>query len=241
MSDQEELNKFEKQLLDSILEDEDKQKNKATKGETKMAKINSELLKEWAKKVENPEKSGGKGNYFKAKQGKNVIRLLPIKTVEDLPFKKFYQHVINGKFYSTSEEQNPLTQKGWDLHNQFKDSDPEAAKEARRKYLPSERVACNVMAEGAEKPQVWITSAKQMAEIVELMDDYGDFFDIDEGRDLILTRTGTGLATRYTLVPAPSTSKLENADAVMEQIIDLDDWFREQEATNQQLLDAAKA
>jgi hypothetical protein len=209
---------IEKRLL-AVLNNEDEKQ-----GATKM---NSDLLKEWSKQVSEPRKSEkGNSKFYKACEGKNTLRLLPGEYGETkLPFVIYKQTYVGGKYYVLRDGENPFTVEGWRLHNEFKDSNPAEAKKARQKWLPSDTVAVNVLVDGAAK--IWVTSPTRMQEIIALMDDWGDFFSLDEGRDIVLTRTGTGLLTKYAITPGKDESKIEMpADA-----IDLNTWIEEQYAS----------
>ena len=236
--EEQDVDEFEQMLLDDLKEDvKELEKDVVqvlTIKENGDRNMNIENLKSWREEAEKESEGGnGSGKFFKAESGKNRIRLLPGSYDKDLPFVQYSQNYIGGKFVVVPSEDNPLSRKGWELHNEFKDSDPDQAKAARGKWLPSKMVAVNVIDQDAEDkvPQIWVTSEKRMFEIVDLIDEYGDFFDVDKGRDLILTRSGTGQGTKYSIVPAAKPSKLEGADEILSQCEDLDDWLKSQMKT----------
>lgn len=250
MEDEEELDEFEKKLLaeleeedendndnDEVKEEATEPKDKVTekqKGDTQMSRLSA--LADWKKTTEEEEKKEGNGGgkFWKPVVGKNRIRLLPGSYEGDLPFVSYSQHYVGGKFIVVAQQDNPLTRQGWLEHNEHKDSDPEAAKKARAKWLPSKSVAVNIIDRADEdaKPKIWVTSEVRMMEIISLIDDYGDFFDVEDARDIILNRVGTGPGTKYNLVPAPKATFLsDNADeieTILEQAEDLDDWLANQ-------------
>lgn len=243
MNEEEELDKFE-QLLLKDLEEDDEVKEKAISpndtvtekktekktGEKQMSRLDA--MRNFKKETEEAQENsgGGSNTFFKPTVGKNRIRLLPGEFDKGLPFVQYFQNYIDGKFIVVQSADNPLSRKGWELHNEYKDTDPDAAKAARAKWLSSKTIAVNIVQVGEEDatPKIWVTSEKRIFEIIELIEDYGDFWDVDGGRDLILTRKGTGQGTKYSLVPAPEPSALENADEILEQMEDLDDWLANQ-------------
>lgn len=219
---------FEKELL-SQFDEEDK------KGEQKKMS-NLDKMHEWAQAQKENKESGGGGNskFFKAKEGKNILRLIP-GNYDGLPFVMYDQCYVGGKFYCVKDAgHNPFSIEGWKLHNEFKDSDPDAAKKARRKWLPTETVAVNVLVEGEVK--IWVTSTNRMQEIIALSEDY-PVFDLDKGHDIYLTRKGKGITTKYTLLPAPkATATKVNED----DITDLDDWLRDQWSSEKEMETAVR-
>ena len=241
MAEEEEWDKFEKILLEGLEGDLTEEDLKQVETEEKIEETgdkkmsNLENLKNWKKETEEAQKNagGGSNKFFKPVEGKNRIRLLPGSFENQLPFVTYSQNYIGGRFIVVPSEDNPLTRKGWELHNELKDSDPDAAKAARGKWLSNRTIAVNIIVVDEEDatPKIWVTSESRIMEIISLIDDYGDLFDVDKGRDIILTRNGSGQGTKYGLVPAPEPSKLKNATEILEQCEDLDDWLKGQIVT----------
>ena len=171
-------------------------------------------------------------NFFKPVDGKSKVRLLPVM-YGDNPGKVYKSHYIGGKYILCPGDGCPVCAKGWELHNEFKDLDPAQAKASRAKWLPQTKVALTVLADGEVK--IWNVTQSQFKEIAGL-DEEGDLFNVDKGRDLIISKTGKKLATRYSFTYAASPSKVDNYDELADAAPDLDDFIETQKVSNTDLL-----
>lgn len=72
----------------------------------------------------------------------------------------------------------------------------------------------------AEEVQVLEVGVKVFEQILEIMEEWGDITDLNNGRDIIISREGSGLTTKYTVQPASKSAPVN--PSVMNQLIDLD-------------------
>ena len=92
----------------------------------------------------------------------------------------------------------------------------------------------------SDDPQILEMTPTTWSKILEIVDEYGDetdVFDLEEGLDFVVTRTGKGLDTEYTVMPAPKSQPVDKA--VLKNLPDIDayiesNFFRgdEQKALN---------
>lgn len=75
---------------------------------------------------------------------------------------------------------------------------------------------------GPEPKKVIVLSVgvKAFDQIVSIVEEYGDITALDKGFDLIIERTGTGLETAYTVVPAAKSNPVD--PSVMGNLHDID-------------------
>jgi hypothetical protein len=77
------------------------------------------------------------------------------------------------------------------------------------------------------EPIVYELTPTTFTAILDVLDEYSEqFFDEETGLDIIITREGKGLNTKYTVMPAPKSSPVP--PEVKRKMIDLDDWIEKQ-------------
>jgi hypothetical protein len=85
-----------------------------------------------------------------------------------------------------------------------------------KEALSAQRYLVNVLhLTGTEPEKVQIMEVGQgvFEAICGLIGEYGDVTDLNEGTDLIINRTGTGLDTKYTVMPAAKSKPVSKAVA----------------------------
>lgn len=94
----------------------------------------------------------------------------------------------------------------------------------------AQRILLNVLeleGDQPDTPQVLEIGPGVFAPILALFDEWGeDLIDLEKGQDIVITREGTGLSTRYT-VQVAAKSKPVNP-AVMKKINNLDDFVAQE-------------
>ena len=82
--------------------------------------------------------------------------------------------------------------------------------------------------------QIWNFSLRLSGEVLSIINDpkYGDITDLDEGFDLILTRSGEGKKTRYSLTVSQNSEKVDAA--VLDDLIDLEQYCEPPDEETQQ-------
>lgn len=179
---------------------------------------------------------GGGGAYWKPKQGRNVIRILPgVGDMDDF----FWQTV--GRHYIPDTQRNyvcpvfTIGDEDEDVHcpicefvNALYNAGDKDSKELAGKLRFRKQFWMNVIdRENEDKgPQIYtpgVTIFKMLAGLVT-DPDYGEIYDQDDGLDITITRTGTGLETEYELRAKRKDSPLGTSDQIdewLEKAIDL--------------------
>jgi len=83
-----------------------------------------------------------------------------------------------------------------------------------KEALSAQRYLLNVLhITGTEPEKVQIMEVGQgvFEQVCGLIGEYGDITDLNEGTDLIITRTGSGLETKYTVMPAAKSKPVSKA------------------------------
>lgn len=178
-----------------------------------MGKLNMNAAK---KKADDLKRSGGMGaDYDKLEKGKNVRRVLPPKGDNDVFWAEGYLHFQlgdDGKTTATCLEtygegkKCPICQYVEQLKKSKRPEDKKLADQIKR----TKRTYIAVLNRDAEeeKPLVLPVGQTIMKAIVDLIcdPDYGDITDFEEGRDITITKTGSGLGTEYSVIAKPKTS-----------------------------------
>ncbi len=200
-------------------------------------KTREEIFEE---EFEASKKGGGGGSDFvQFEEGTSSIRILP-PTDEDDPryFKVVGQHYSapsGGKGYKpvicpqiTFDEECPIC----DLVKNSPKKEKEFRQQhaARRKYFYNVVMISTPGRKKGGEPVVGVASFGKKAhkQIMgfETDEDYGHLDDIEEGRNLKVTREGEGLSTEYTILPSPHAKPLEDfvgdVEDTLEKRADLD-------------------
>lgn len=160
--------------------------------------------------------SKAEGVFFKAKQGRNLIRILPADSRKGLLtfYYEYHQHYGLGKAgftcNKTFEKPCLICRKA----EQWSESDETKKQKIADSIHASERyaIAVGLVDEPDSAPKLFSVSNNLLGQLLQLYNDpdYQDFTDPEVGYDLILHRDGLLLATKYTLRPRRNPSKLKN-------------------------------
>lgn len=180
----------------------------------------------------------GSGAYFKPKEGKNTIRILPPWSDSGLWYKEAALHY--GMTDETGKERAYpcLKMFGEDCpvcnkRDEFMEGDGEDKKIAD-KIRARVKFYANVLDRATGSVKIWGFSQKTLGVLLSYCSDpdYGDITNPDEGFDVVIERTGTGkLDTRYAIRVKPKPSAvdvdgwedfLQNLDTVVVDHMDED-------------------
>ena len=175
-----------------------------------------------ASKPRNTEKKDYTLIYWKPKaEGKFQIRFVPSKLNKDNPFQEIFMHYGVGKFpivaLTNWGEDDPIVEFSKKLRTSSESENWRLAKQLD----PKMRVFAPVIVRGEEEKGVRLFefSKTLYMELLSVADDedYGDFTDINQGFDFVVTATkvqdrpGFGLSLR----PKPKQTPLsDNADTI---------------------------
>lgn len=190
------------------------------------------------KKSADLKKSGNYNtDYDKLEKGKNVRRVLPPKGDNDVFWSEGFLHFglgSDGKKTVTCLEtygegkKCPICQYVEELKKSKNKEDKQLADRIRR----VKRTYIAVLNRDAEeeKPLVLPVGQTIMKQIVDLIcdPDYGDITDFEDGRDITITKSGSGLNTEYSVIAKPKTtiaSEDFTAEELDEELPDLDALF----------------
>lgn len=208
------------------------------------------VLSEVRKRLKKVDLGGG-GNYYKPEVGRNVIRVLPgVGDMGVLFWQQVGTHYVSGTTFTcprfTLDKPCPICETVSELyrHGDADSKDMASNLRMRRSYW------VNVVDRGNEDQgvQIYTPGVQVFGSIAGFVEDpdYGAIYDSEMGRDIIITRSGTGLDTSYEVYPRPNQSPLHGDPKVMmewlETAIDLsaveltndpsedDDWIRDPES-----------
>lgn len=77
-----------------------------------------------------------------------------------------------------------------------------------------------------DKPQVMEVGTGVFEGVCNLIGEYGDITDLNEGIDLVITRSGTGLDTKYAVMPAAKSKPVNKS--VMSGVTNLDEFVAQE-------------
>jgi len=151
----------------------------------------------------------GSGTFFKAKEGKNKVRILPPWNDEGLFYHEQVYHYglkHDGKNVTVAGP-NPIVMK---FIKKMEEQGSEDAK-AAKKLQPKTKYYVNILERTSNKVMIWGFSRKVLGTILSAMadPDYGDITDLEEGYDVTIERAGTGLDTKYEVRVRPKQSEAE--------------------------------
>lgn len=201
------------------------------------------------KKKEQAAKKAANLRTMKPAPGKHTYRILPTWRLKTMPeackegaqpfWHDFAQHWVRAEkggkpvayvcMDKTFGAECPICSAiGRGISASSDDATVELLKDANaaQKYL------FNVLHRSGDKPnevQVMEVGTKIYDQILEFVAEYGDITDLKEGKDLIITREGTGMDTKYTVLPA---GKHQPVDAsVLDSLYDLDAVVQQENET----------
>ena len=184
-----------------------------------MAKTKSTLKERMLKKKEELKARGSKGDIIYLKEGTLRVRPLPVGDENDFVVEvtQFYLGAEIKGVYSPSTFGLPCAI--MEKYNELKESSDPDDKELAKKFVPKKKYLMPVVVFADEKGKqidkeksgrmVQLTNGLYQ-EIIDLYldeDEWGDMTDTEEGYDLKLTRTGTGMTdTEYAVKPCKNSS-----------------------------------
>ena len=170
-----------------------------------------------------------KSDFFIAKEGKNVLRILPSWRGDN---QEFYLEVPT--HYNINAQTRALICRRMIrqpcpvclfIEDLYKTKSHFNVEQAAR-MAPVNRLMLNVLPQQSRDVKVWSIGERMLHDILSYVVDagYGDLSDPVKGRDLVLYRTGDGKNTQYTLnvAPLPSTVRLKDWER---KLFDLDQFF----------------
>ena len=194
--------------------------------------VNLDKLK---KKYKEVKERAELGPYWLPKTGDNLIRILPpVGKMDDVFYKEGAVHFNVGQNNemvicpaNTPDRKGktgscPICDLVDELMNSGNSSDIKSAKQLKAKA----RFWMNIIdcSDRAKGPQVFSAGIMIFKEVLEYFNDpdYGDISDIEEGRDITVTKSGTGIDTEYSVRPRPKISPLKKE--ILKKAIDLSIW-----------------
>lgn len=171
----------------------------------------------------------GSGDFFKPKEGKNTVRILPPWSKEGVWYKETVMHygfkTEGGKEKGFAclkmfDKDCPICDKVESLKQEGAEG-----KELADRIRPRMKYYANVLDYKTGKVMIWGFSAKTLGTLLSYSadQDYGDISHPEKGFDVIIERTGTGKNdTRYDIRCRPKPSALPDDIDWAEQMNDLD-------------------
>ena len=159
--------------------------------------------------IEKKLASIGSGLFFKAKEGLNIVRILPPWNDQGDPFYEATLHYglkMEGKMV-TVPGPHPIIMKEIEKLEKAGREDSKLAK----RLAPRIKFYANILDRKTGKVSIWGFSRKILKTILGYMGDpdYGDITDPDRGHDLVIDREGSGMNdTRYEVRIKPKPSEL---------------------------------
>lgn len=149
-------------------------------------------------------------SFFKASQGKNVLRILP-PWGPQAQGQFFFEYALHYGFQVRGQGRAfpCLTAVGWNdecpICKAIQLFQKRGASDLARRIAPRDKYYVNALDRRRERVYIWGMSRKMLREILGYMNDpeWGDITDPEEGHDIVLEREGTGLKTSYTLRMRP--------------------------------------
>ncbi len=175
--------------------------------------------------------SGGGGNFFEPKEGKNVVRFLPPpqgRPAVKIWHKHYFQAGAERKAIICTKLQFnqacPMCQQRLKLASSSSRQDQKQA----RGYEASAKVYANIvdMKNPEKGVQVWRISPglfKKIRKAIDIADVGKIFADPVKGFNIVFVKTGSGLDTEYDPVTvAREQTPLPDADVLLSQQVDLE-------------------
>lgn len=176
-------------------------------------------------KIQKKLEEIGSGTFWKALEGKNVIRVLPPWNDKGLFYFEATLHY--GLRREGKERALPCLGKGeCPICRGIKDlaeGSREDQKLAKR-FGPRTKYYANILDRKTGKICIWGFSRTILSVLLSAMadeDDYGDITDPEDGFDVIVERSGTSLDTKYQVRVRPKASEVGEID--WDSLFDLED------------------
>lgn len=190
-----------------------------------------------AKKQAIQAASGRRENTVKVQPGKHKFRILPGWDKDDPTFfQDFSQHFIKNTrdeiqaVYLCVEKTYGKTCPVCDAIAQgISECGDDETINALKEGQSRGRVLVNALELSGGDPSTPIVldlSPTTFQKVLELMDEYGNITDLNEGTDLVISRTGAGINTEYSVLPAAKSKPID--DSVMKNINNLSDYVKQE-------------
>lgn len=190
------------------------------------------------KRQEIAAKSNRKEKTAKMKDGRNLVRVLPGWRKDDETFWHDYgQHFIKGldgqiKAVFTCADKTygkpcPVCE---GIERAAQSSTDDAVIKKLTEAKARGRVLINaLLPEGDNplKPVILELPIGVFQQILDLMDEWGNVTDLEEGRNVVINRTGTGINVEYTAQPSAKQTKVPAS--VLKGLNNIDDYVREED------------
>ncbi|CAB4121717.1 hypothetical protein UFOVP26_5 [uncultured Caudovirales phage] len=187
--------------------------------------------------------SGRREKTTRAQNGKNQFRILPTWRKEGGQFwHDFGQHFVKGldgqlkAVYICADKTFSKPCAICDgLGKAINSATDDAAIGALKEAKASSRILVNALnrsawSEDANTPVILELSPSTFEKVLEIMETWAtdgtDMLSLDEGMDILITRTGKGLQTEYTVQPAPKSAKVSTE--TLRSLHDLDAYVAQE-------------
>lgn len=175
---------------------------------------------------------GTSNMFWSPKPGRSTIRVLPPVKGMELFFKEVGQHRFDNKDYfcpdvcTDGKESCPACEVNSALYDA-------GEKDAAADFRYSRRFFMNVVVRGEEAagPRIYTPGITVFGAISSMIQDpdYGEVYDEEEGTDIVIERTGTGLDTTYQVRPVkrantPLCGDEDTLDNWLENAVDLEEY-----------------
>lgn len=159
---------------------------------------------------------GGGGSFAKLQPGKNILRILPAE--DGKPIITVHQHYVElpGMDGGVGVNCPQMMAKRPCIVCQYaaklKASGNPSDYEIGDKLYPRKRHYAAVIMRKSEEagPQVWAFSKSILDYLVEMFDSAGDWTDVENGYDICVTKSGSGLSTKYMVTAQRGTCPLSD-------------------------------
>ena len=191
-----------------------------------------------AKKQQLQAQSGRREKTFKPQPGKSRLRILPPwRGGDDTEFfHDFGQHFIKDKsdklqavYMCTEKTSGKPCVVCNAIAQGITESDDDEVINALNDSKSKGRVLLNALhldGDDPETPVILDLTPTTFEKVLEVMDEYGDITDIENGCDIVINRTGKGLNTEYSVMPSPKSNPVNKA--VLAKMHDLSKYVEQE-------------
>lgn len=203
-------------------------KSTGTKGAAGKQKPKPNYEEALARLNEQSKRGGGDKDYIELKEGKNVVRILPGHPNMDAFYEEVYYHrksvgrkksvnVICLNHGDSNADDCPICTALEEVRRSRDKGDKQIWSEQR----PKARFFMNAIDRTDNSPKILACGISVMKQILGFVTDeeYGDILDVQEGTDLIITRTGEGLDTEYDVKARRNSSPVFEEEDEIEALI----------------------
>lgn len=174
------------------------------------------------------QRSGGTSRIWKPEEGTQRIRMVPYRFNKEYPFIELYFHYdFPGRSFLSPKsfgDSDPIIEFAEELKRKGGDENFELYK----KLMPTLRIYAPIVERGEEDDGVkfWGFSRTIYEELLGYLadDEWGNFFDLEEGRDLKIDRTPAEKSDtnfpQTDVRPSPNKTPLADSKSEMKEILD---------------------